>query len=84
MDRGSSHCIVRHQLYSDGIFTGKRPDLSHLLVFGSEVMVHVPKEKGLKLHAKSERGIFMGYSENSEDSYRVYNFETRNEAVNSD
>lgn len=52
------------------IFTGKRPDLSHPCVFGSEVMVDAPKEKRQKWDAKAERGIFIGYSENSKDSKR--------------
>lgn len=65
------------------IFTGKRLDLSHLRVFGSEVVVHVPKEKRRKWDTKSERSIFMGYSDNSE-AYRAYYFETRNVPVSHD
>lgn len=33
--------------------------------------VHIPKERRLKLDAKSKEGIFVGYSENVK-GYRIY------------
>lgn len=43
------------------IFTGQKFDLSALRVFGSEVMVHVPKQKRKKLDKKSRKLIFVGF-----------------------
>ena len=35
------------------VWTGKKPSLSHLRVFGCDAYVHVPKEKRTKLDNKS-------------------------------
>lgn len=45
-------------------------DFQHFRIFGSEVYVHVPKEKRGKLDAKSKKCIFVGYDE-SQKGYRV-------------
>jgi hypothetical protein len=52
-------------------FTGVKPEVSHLRIFGSPVYVHIPSEKRTKLEPSSEKGIFVGYSETSK-AYRVY------------
>jgi hypothetical protein len=49
----------------------KKPDLKHLRVFGSQVMVHCPKQKRQKFDPKYVEGIFIGYAENSK-GFRVY------------
>jgi hypothetical protein len=43
-------------------FTGKKPDVSHLGVFGYIAYVHVPDEKRSKIDPKVEKCIFIGYS----------------------
>eukprot|EP00253_Pinus_taeda_P010000 PITA_10000 len=45
------------------VWTGKKPSLSHLRVFGCEAYVHVPKEKRTKLDSKSKKCIFIGYKD---------------------
>ncbi|KAG7306736.1 hypothetical protein JYU34_008164 [Plutella xylostella] len=50
----------------------RKPDLQHLRVFGSTVMVHIPKEKRTKWDKKSMRHILVGYCENVK-GYRIYN-----------
>eukprot|EP00253_Pinus_taeda_P010377 PITA_10377 len=42
------------------VWTGKKPSLSHLRVFGCDAYVHVPKEKRTKLDSKSEKCNFIG------------------------
>eukprot|EP00253_Pinus_taeda_P027949 PITA_27949 len=42
------------------VWTGKKPTLSHLRVFGCDAYVHVPKEKRTKMDIKSEKCIFIG------------------------
>lgn len=49
----------------------RKPDLSHIRLFGSPVMVHVPKEQRLKWDKKAEQFILVGFSENVK-GYRVY------------
>ena len=49
----------------------RKPDLSNLRLFGSPVMVHIPKERRLKWDKKGEQYIFVGYSEDIK-GYRVY------------
>ena len=42
-------------------FTGKKPDISHLKIFGSSVYIHVAKDARKKLEPTTEVGIFVGY-----------------------
>lgn len=51
---------------------GKKPDLLHLRVFGSPVMVHIPKQKRAKWDRKSMKHILVGYCDNVK-GYRIYN-----------
>ena len=53
------------------VWYGKKPDLSHIRLFGSPVMAHVPKERRLKWDRKAEQYILVGFSENVK-GYRVY------------
>lgn len=54
------------------LWMGRKPDLNNLRVFGSSVMVHIPKIKRSKWDKKSEKLILVGYSDNTK-GYRVYN-----------
>jgi hypothetical protein len=45
------------------VWTGKKPSLTHLKVFGYEAYVHVPKENKSKLDKKAEKCIFIGYKD---------------------
>jgi hypothetical protein len=44
-------------------WTKIKPDLSHFRVFGSITWAHIPDEKRKALQPKSEKCIFVGYSE---------------------
>ena len=46
-------------------WSGRKPSISHLRVFGSIAYVHVPDERREKLDDKSERFIFIGYDSSS-------------------
>lgn len=52
------------------LWTGKKINLSHLRVFGSEAHVLIPKEKRLKLDSKTQKCIFVGYATESK-GYRL-------------
>lgn len=52
------------------MWTGRKPVLSHMRIFGSESMVHIPKERRQKWDKKSEKMIFVGYCDNTK-GYRV-------------
>jgi len=52
-------------------FTGEKPEVGHLRIFGCPVFIHVPRDKRSKLDPSGEKGIFVGYSENSKGD-RVY------------
>lgn len=51
---------------------GKKPSVKHLKVFGCLAYVHVNDENRKKLDAKSEKCVFIGYSDHSK-AYRFYN-----------
>jgi hypothetical protein len=53
------------------MFSGKKPEVIHLKIFGCPVFVHIPKEKRTKLDPSRNKGIFVGYCEVS-NSFRVY------------
>jgi hypothetical protein len=45
------------------VWSGKKPLVSHLKVFGCDGFVHVPKEKRSKLERKAVKCIFIRYKE---------------------
>ena len=53
------------------VFFRKKPEVSHLRIFGYPVYIHIPKEKRTKLDPSRKKGIFVGYSKRSKD-YRIY------------
>jgi len=53
------------------MFTGKKPEVSHLKIFGCLVFRHIPKEKRNKLEPSGKRGIFVGYCEVSK-VFKIY------------
>ena len=58
------------------MWTGKKPDLAHLRVFGCVAYAQLAKEQRGKLDSTSIRGVFAGYTLTSRQ-YRVYNPETQ-------
>ena len=44
-------------------FTGKKPHVDHLRIFGCVTFSHVPKDKRKKLDPTTKTGILVGYSE---------------------
>jgi hypothetical protein len=53
------------------VFTGIKPSVNHLRIFGNPVYVHIPKEKRTKLEPSGKKGTFVGYCETSK-AYRIY------------
>ena len=53
------------------VFSEKKPEVSHLRIFGCPVYIHIPKEKRTKLDPSGKKGIFVGYFESSK-AYRMY------------
>ena len=53
------------------MFTGKVPKIGHFRIFGCLTYSHLPFEKRIKLEAKGERGIFVGYDETLK-AFRIY------------
>lgn len=47
------------------VWTGNKVNVSHMKIFGSTVLVHVPKEKRKKFDSKSRKMIFVGYDSNT-------------------
>ena len=58
------------------VWTGKKPSISHMRVFGCDAYLHVPKDKRTKLDSKFERCIFIGYKDGLK-GYNIWNIETR-------
>ena len=58
------------------LYKGRKPNISHLHVFGCKYFVlNNGKDNWGKFDAKSDEGIFLGYSLNSK-AFRVYNKRT--------
>ena len=57
------------------IWRGRKPNISHLKVFGSPCFIYRDREYLTKFDAKSDKGVFLGYAGNSR-AYRVYNKRT--------
>jgi hypothetical protein len=52
-------------------FTGRRPDVEHIRIFGCSTFSHVPSERRTKLDPTAQQGILVGYSEVSK-AYWIY------------
>jgi hypothetical protein len=50
---------------------GKKPNVSHLRVFGTRVFLHIPEADRRKLDPKTIEGLFIGYSETVK-AYLIY------------
>jgi len=61
-------------------YSGKRPDISHLRIFGSPVCMHVTKDARKKLEPTAEVGIFVGYTD-TPHKYCVYLPDSRKTVV---
>ena len=67
---GLSHSALGFKTPEE-MYTGKKPEVSHLKIFGCPVYVHIPKEKRTKLDPSRKKGIFFGYCEVSK-AFRIY------------
>ncbi|GBP40883.1 Retrovirus-related Pol polyprotein from transposon TNT 1-94 [Eumeta japonica] len=65
------------------IWTGRKPELNHIRIFGSPTMVHIPKEKRRKWDKKAKKMYLVGYSENVK-GYRLYDPISRDVIVGRD
>ena len=52
-------------------WSGEKPSVKHLKVFGSLCYLHVPSIKRGKLDERAEKGVFIGYAIESK-GYRIY------------
>jgi hypothetical protein len=57
-------------------WSGKKPSLQHIRVFGCDAYVHVPKENKSKLDKKVEKCIFIGYKDGVK-GYKLWNPKTK-------
>ena len=44
----------------ESVFTGSKPEVSHIKIFSSIAYCHVPEEKRKKLDQTAEKGFLMG------------------------
>ena len=58
------HRVLKNKTPKE-VFFGKKPEVSHLRIFGCPVYIHILKEKRMKLDPSGKKGIFVGYSESS-------------------
>ena len=56
------------------LWSGVKPDVSHMRVFGCICYAHVPPSKRTKTGPQSIKCLFIGYSHNSR-GYRLYDIE---------
>jgi hypothetical protein len=53
------------------MFIGKKPEVSHIKIFGCPVFIQILKEKRNKLEPSGKKGIFVGYCEVSK-AFKIY------------
>lgn len=64
-------------------WTGRKPELSHVRVFGSTAYAHVPKQFRKKLDDKAKKLLLVGYQDES-SNYRLYDPEKKTIIVSRD
>jgi len=57
-------------------WTDRKPNVSHLRIFGCKAFAHIPDEKRSKLESKSMPCVFLGYCERTK-AYRLMCVETK-------
>jgi len=68
--------MVIHGMTLEEKFIGKKPNVSHLRMFGYVAYVHVPDEKRSKLDPKVKKCIFIRYSLKQKKN-RCFNLSTQ-------
>jgi hypothetical protein len=66
----SPHRILK-DMTPEEAFSGKKPNVEHLRIFGCHVYIHIPKDKRKKLEPSGKKGILVGYNE-SFKAYKIY------------
>ena len=61
-----------HGMTPEEKYIGRKPDISHIKVFGCIAYVHIPDEMRTKLDPKDKKCIFIGYSL-QQKGYHCYN-----------
>jgi hypothetical protein len=64
-------------------FSGKKPNMENLRIFGCPDYSHIPKDKRNKLEPSRKKGIFVGYRGSSK-AYRIYILEQHKIEVSRD
>ncbi|KAB2610770.1 hypothetical protein D8674_018802 [Pyrus ussuriensis x Pyrus communis] len=73
-----NQCPTRslHEVTPFEAFSGRKPGVKHLRVFGSICYYHVPSQLRHKLKESATKGIFIGYGK-CEKGYRVYDLHSK-------
>ena len=58
------HRVLDNKIHEEA-FSGEKPEVSHLRIFGCLMYIHIPKEKRTKIDPSGRKGIFIGYSDTS-------------------
>ena len=64
-------------------WSGQKPSITHLIFFGRDAFMHVPKEKNRKMDNKEEKCIFVSYK-NGIKGYKLWNLVIRKLVYNQD
>lgn len=56
---------------------GKKPEVTHLRVFGAKAFVRIPDSTRHKMDPKAKKIIFVGYDRHTDKIYRVFDFEKK-------
>ena len=75
--------VAIHGMMPQEKYTSRKPDISHLKVFGCIAYVHIPDERRTKLDPKVEKCIIIGYSL-QQKGYHYYNPSTHMMQVSRD
>jgi hypothetical protein len=78
----SIHYILKDMTLEEA-FSGKKPNVENLRIFGCLVYSDIPNDKRNKLEPSGKKEIFMGYNESSK-AYRIYILEQHNFEVSRD
>ena len=66
----SPHCALGNVTLEEA-FTGEKPHVGHLRIFGCLTYSYIPKQQRMKLEPMAKKGTFMDYSKTSK-AYRSF------------
>jgi hypothetical protein len=81
VQKKSPHRILKDMTLEES-FSGNKPNVENLRIFGCPFYSHIPKDKRNKIEPSGKKGIFIGYNDSSKSIEYIFQNNTRSKLAN--